>query len=158
VKPRSAGVALSGGKLRHFFPPQGTGEAPTISALKHHPSVFRRRVWRRGCRASSTITRPAQRRSRPQSRRCSADLLTINWPDAPIGKSLATKKQKKAKQPGLVSVTEKTKRISGLPRGHVGPHGKRDADIDRRSHHRRGDLAVRADHGCRYEVRGHRDS
>jgi hypothetical protein len=40
--------------------------------------------------------------SRPQSRRRSADVLTINRPDAVLRKLLATKKQKKAKQPGLV--------------------------------------------------------
>jgi len=34
------------------FPTQGIGEAPTVSALKPHPSA-RRRVRRRGCRASS---------------------------------------------------------------------------------------------------------
>jgi hypothetical protein len=55
----------------------------------------------------------------PQCRRGSADVLTINRPDARIEKSLATKKQKKAKQPGLVSVTEKTKRLSGVSHGHA---------------------------------------
>jgi hypothetical protein len=39
---------------------------------------------------------------RPQSRRRSADVLTINRPDAVLRKLRATKKQKKAKQPGLV--------------------------------------------------------
>src|SRR6266851_4672629 len=100
----------------------------------------------------------SSRRRQPQCRRGSADVLTINRPDARIKKSLATKKQKKAKQPGLVSVTEKTKRLSGVSHGHAGPHGKRDADPDRRSHDRGGDFAVHADHGCRHEDRRDRDS
>src|SRR5260370_30629555 len=100
----------------------------------------------------------SSRRRQPQCRRGSADVLTINRPDARIEKSLATKKQKKAKQPGLVSVTEKTKRLSGLSHGHAGPHGKRDADPDRRSHDRVADFAVHTEHPCRHQGRRDRAS
>src|SRR3979411_3026278 len=70
--------------------------------------------------------------SRSQSGRASADLRTTNRPDARLGGSLANNKQKRAKQPGLVPVTEATKRISGASCVHVGSFGNRDADIDRR--------------------------
>jgi hypothetical protein len=69
--------------------------SPAINVSPLRPAIMRRSSW---CDAF-----------RPQCRRGSADLLTINGPDARIGKLRATKKQKKAKQPGLVSITEKTK-------------------------------------------------
>src|SRR6266404_1677839 len=113
--------------------------SPAINVSRLRPAIMRGSSW---CEAF-----------RPQSRRGSADVLTINRPDARIGKLLAMKKQKKAKQPGPVSVTEKTKRLSGVSRGHLGSPGKRDAHPDRSSHDRCGDFAVHADHGGRHEVR-----
>jgi hypothetical protein len=56
---------------------------------------------------------------------------------------------------GLVSIFEKTKRISGVSWSHAGSHRKRDARPDWRSHDRRGNLVVDADYGCRNQVRGH---
>ena len=59
---------------------------------------------------------------------------------------------------GLVSVFEKTKRISGVSWGHAGTHPKPDAPPDRRSHDRRGDLAVDANYGCRNQIHRHGES
>src|SRR6266478_1447339 len=59
---------------------------------------------------------------------------------------------------GLVSVFEKTKRISGVSWDHAGSHRELDADTDRRSHDRRGNLVVYADYGCRNQVRWYRKS
>src|SRR5258708_24313367 len=44
------------------------------------------------------------------------------------------RKIKKKKQSGLVSVTEKTKRLSGVSRGPAGSFGKLDGDLDLRGH------------------------
>jgi hypothetical protein len=65
-------------------------------------------------------------------------------------------KIEKSEATHLVSVTEKIDRLSGIPRGRVGSHvlGKLDAHIGRRSHYRRGYLAVYAGYGVGHEVRG----
>src|SRR6266849_6698911 len=89
-----------------------------------------------------------------QSRRGGADVRTRNWPDARLRISLANKKQRSESDRGLVSVFEKTKRISGVSWGHAGSHRKLDAHPDRRSHDRRGYFVFHADYGCWNQVRG----
>src|SRR6202035_3971370 len=81
---------------------------------------------------------------------------TTKRPDAYLTTPRKIKKQqtKAAKQQGLVPVTEKTKRISGVSRGHHGSSGKLDSDPDRRGHYRGGDLVVDAGYGRRHQVRG----
>src|SRR5438874_8393117 len=62
-------------------------------------------------------------------------------------------KQRKAKRPGLVSIIEKTKRISGVSWGHAGSRfWKLHAHIDRRGRHRRRNLVVHTDYGGGHAV------
>jgi hypothetical protein len=65
------------------------------------------------------------------------------------------RKNREAEQPSLVSVTEETNRISGIPRGSAGSRVrcKPDAHFDRRCHYCRGYLVVHAGHGAGHEVR-----
>src|ERR1700730_7150422 len=107
--------------------------------------------------------RSLARRPWSQSRRRSADPRTTNRLDGRVTKAYAKKKSKRKKkqnQRGLVSVTEKTNRISGISGGHAGSRalGNLDAHRDRRNHYRRGNIAVHADYGGGYAVRGNGES
>jgi hypothetical protein len=98
-----------------------------------------------------------------QSRRRNADLRTTNGLDGRVTKPSAKKKSKRKKkqnQRGLVSVTEKTNRISGISGGHAGSRalGNLDAHRDRRNCYRRGNIAVHAGYGGGHAVRGNGES
>src|SRR6266849_8851575 len=103
--------------------------------------------------------RSLARRPWSQSRRRNADPRTTNGLDGRVTKPSA-KKKKKANQRGLVSVTEKTNRISGISGGHAGSCalGNFDAHRDRRNYYCRGNLAVHADYGGGHAVRGNGES
>jgi hypothetical protein len=101
----------------------------------------------------------SRRLSQSRSRRRNVDVRTTNRLDGRVTKPFA-RNRKKAKQLGLVSVTEKTSRISGISGGHAGSRalGKLDAHIDRRRHDRCRNLVVHADYGDGNPIRGHGES
>jgi hypothetical protein len=92
-------------------------------------------------------------------RRCPDNKSARCAPSELVRQATCEQKQKSERR-GLVSVTEKTRRISRISRSHAGSRQfwKRAADIDRRRHHRGGDPAVDADHGGGHAIRGNRES
>src|SRR5450631_67964 len=107
--------------------------------------------------------RSLARRPRSQSRRRNAEARTTNGLDGRVTKAYAKKKSKRKKkqnQRGLVSVTEKTSRISGISGGHAGSGalGNLDAHRDRRNYYRHGHFALHADYGRGHAVRGYGES
>jgi hypothetical protein len=97
---------------------------------------------------------------KPSSERRSADNKWTRWARNQTIRQEKIEKKAKANQRGLVSVTEKTNRISGISGGHAGSCalGNLDAHCDRRNYYRRGNLAVHADYGGGHAVLGNGES
>jgi hypothetical protein len=98
--------------------------------------------------------------SKPSPERRPANNKWARWARNQTVRQQKIEKKKKQNQRGLVSVTEKTSRISGISGGHAGSRalGNLDAHRDRRNYYRRGNIAVHADYGGGNAVRGNGES
>jgi hypothetical protein len=98
--------------------------------------------------------------SNPSPERRSANNKSARWARNRTIRQEKIQKKEKANQRGLVSVTEKTNRISGISGGDAGSCalGNLDAHRDRRNHYRGGNLVVHAGYGGGHAIPGNGES